>query len=169
MRTLNVRLRREIYAEDAWRIIDWLQDEEITRHLNEHQNVCSSIRQVMQRVNMPVLTHLFNQGGSFFIVTTHDDDPVGFLRLVPRDTEAEIVIVIGDKEKWGLGLGTGAILQGLKHCFFEWRVEKIVAKIKHGNIRSINVFKKAGFRLERELSKEKQYYITINDFLKLAG
>ncbi len=31
---------------------------------------------------MPILTHLFNKNGSFFMVTTSEKEPVGFLRLV---------------------------------------------------------------------------------------
>jgi len=170
VRTLNVSLRREIYRDDAYKIIEWLEDEEISQHLNEHQNVCNSIRQVISRVNMPILTHLFNQGGSFFMVATGDDNmPIGFIRLVPRESEAEIVIVIGDKSKWGQGFGTQAILQALRHGFIEWRVDKIVAKIKHNNKRSHRVFKRIGFKPEKDLAYGKQYCMTINDYLELAA
>lgn len=168
MKALNVQLRREVYRNDALRIIKWLEDSEVIRYLNEHQNVTNSIKQVINRINMPVMTHLFNQNGSFFMVSS-GNEPVGFMRLVPKVSEAEIVIVIGDKNKWGQGLGSGAIRQGLKHAFFDWRVEKVVAKINIRNERSIKVFKKAGFRHEKELPQEIQFSITMDDFLKLAA
>jgi len=52
----------------------------------------------LQRINMPILTHVFNQNGSFFIIL-EDQRPIGFLRLVPKGYMAEMVIVIGDKQK----------------------------------------------------------------------
>lgn len=169
MKADKVQLRREVYKSDAWRIIDWLRDEEIIRYLNEHQNVTSSLLQVVNRVNMPVLTHLFNQNGSFFVVDTEEKEPVGFMRLVPKQSEAEMVIVIGDKNKWGCGLGFQAIQHGLRHAFFEWRVEKVIAKINAMNTRSIRVFKKAGFRHERMLPREMLFSITIDEYIKQAA
>jgi RimJ/RimL family protein N-acetyltransferase len=166
VKALNVQLRQEVYRNDAWKIIDWLDDDEVTRYLNESQNVSHSIMQVINRVNMPILTHLFNRNGSFFIVSTKEEEPIGFLKLVPKQPGAEMVIVIGDRKKWGKGLGSSAILQGLKHAFFEWRVNKVIAKINHKNERSIRVFKKIGFKHEKELPKEMQFSITIDEFLK---
>lgn len=169
MKAFDVQLRQEIYRSDAYRIIDWLEDDEVVRYLNENQNVCSSIRQVIDRVNMPILTHLFNDNGSFFIVTTNEDEPIGFLRLVPKGKNAEMVIVIGDKEKWGTGLGSNAIRQGLKHAFFYWRVDEVIAKINFKNERSIRVFNKVGFKEERLLQREIQYSMSVHEFLKLAA
>src|SRR3712207_7410740 len=55
----------------------WLEDELVIKYLNEKENVCSSIRQVVHRVNMPILTHLFNQKGSFFMITTEAKEAIG--------------------------------------------------------------------------------------------
>ncbi len=164
MQALNVQLRREVYSKDAWKIIGWMEDDEVTRYLNEYKYASDSIKQVLSRVNLPVLTHLFNNNGAFFIVCI-EDAPIGFLRLVPKQAGAEMVIVIGDKEKWGNGFGSGAILQGLKHAFFEWRVNKVFANINTKNERSINAFKKAGFKYEKDLSGGVQYSLGMDEFL----
>lgn len=169
MNAVKVQLRQEVFSSDAWKLIQWMEDTEITQYLNESQNVGNSIKQVMRRVNLPILTHLFNQDGSFFILTTYENDPIGFLRLIPKGNNAEMVIVIGDKKRWGMGLGTNAIFQGLKHAFFEWRSHKVVAKIKFKNKRSIGAFKKVGFKKEKELAVEAQYSISIQEFLKIAA
>lgn len=165
----DVNLRQEVFKRDAWKIVDWLEDNEVTQYLNERQNVGKSIKEVINRVNMPILTHLFNQDGSFFMVTTRKEESVGFLRLVPKKGGAEMVIVIGDKEKWGKGLGTNAIFQGLKHAFFEWRVDKVVAKVNFKNERSRRAFKKLGFTKDKELPKEVQYSISMEEFLEIAA
>lgn len=169
MKAFDVQLRQEIYRTDAYRIIDWLEDEDIIRYLNENQNVCSSIRQVISRVNMPILTHLFNNNGSFFIVTINEQEPIGFLRLVLKGKGAEMVVAIGDKEKWGKGLGCNAIRQGLKHAFFNWRVNEVIAKINFKNERSIKVFNKVGFKEDKILNSEIQYSISMDEFLRLAS
>jgi RimJ/RimL family protein N-acetyltransferase len=169
MKAFNVQLRQEVYQADAWKIIDWLEDQEVIRYLNERQNVSKSIKNVIDRVNMPILTHLFNQNGSFFIVTTKEGEAIGFLRLVPKVRGAEMVVVIGDKEKWGKGLGSNAIFQGLKYAFFTWKVDEVVAKINVKNQRSIKVFRKIGFKEDRELVKEIQYSMSLSEFLKLVA
>lgn len=62
----NVELRQEVFKSDAAIIANWLEDTEITQYLNEKQNVSKSIKDIMYRVNMPILTHLFNKNGSFY-------------------------------------------------------------------------------------------------------
>ncbi|APQ74666.1 N-acetyltransferase [Clostridium botulinum] len=165
----NVELRQEVFKSDAAIIANWLEDTEITQYLNEKQNVSKSIKDIMYRVNMPILTHLFNKNGSFFMVTTSEKEPVGFLRLVPKNNVTEMVIVIGDKDKWGKGLGTNAILEGLKHAFFQWRADEVVAKINFKNQRSRRVFRKIGFTEDKELAKEMQYSMSIKEFLELVA
>ncbi|APH18483.1 GNAT family N-acetyltransferase [Clostridium botulinum] len=169
MENNNVELRQEVFKSDAAIIASWLEDTEITQYLNEKQNVSKSIKDIMYRVNMPILTHLFNKNGSFFMVTTSEKEPVGFLRLVPKNNVTEMVIVIGDKDKWGKGLGTNAILEGLKHAFFQWRADEVVAKINFKNQRSRRVFRKIGFTEDKELAKEMQYSMSIEEFLELVA
>lgn len=103
------------------------------------------------------------------MITRGEQEPIGFLRLVPKGKIAEMVIVIGDKEEWGKGLGANAIKEGLKQAFFEWRVDEVIAKINFKNERSRRVFKKVGFIKDKELAKEIQYAISIEKFLKLAA
>lgn len=164
-----IKLRREVFKSDAWKILGWLEDKLITRYLNEQQNVCKSIRDIINRINMPILTHLFNQDGTFFMIMEDNREPIGFLRLIPKRHSAEMVIVIGDREKWGQGFGTSAIIQGLKHAFFKWRSDEVIAKINLKNQRSRKVFKKVGFTKDKELNKEIQYSMSIDKFLKLAS
>lgn len=167
MKAKKIQLRQEIFATDAYKIADWLEDKEVSKYLNEHQNVSKSIREVLQRISMPILTHVFNQKGSFFVIL-EDHQPIGFLRLIPKGKLAEMVIVIGDKEKWGMGFGKNAIIQGLNHAFYSWRVDSVIAKINYRNERSIRVFGKVGFKPEKELAKEIQYSISMKEFLKIS-
>ena len=167
-KTGEVVLRQEVYRDDARKIAQWLESREVTQFLNEYQNVSEGILEVLERVPVPVVTHLFNQDGSFFMVDAEKQEPVGYLKLVPRWSETEMIIVIGDRHKWGRGFGAAAVFQGLRHAFFEWRADKVVAIIHTANRRSIRVFQNAGFRKEKELTGEIQFCITMSDFLKIA-
>ena len=101
-------------------------------------------------------------------MVTDSDGPVGFLKLIPHGKTAEIVVVIGDKQKWGRGLGTNAISQGLHHAFFELRMNEVIAKINLKNKRSRQVFKRVGFIEQKKLPREMQCSITLDKFISLA-
>ena len=150
MNTPFVSLCPEITRENALTLMDWLEDEDITRYLSDSRSVSRLIEQVVGRVQLPILTHLFNQGGRFFMAYDQHDVPVGFVRLAKAGPDCEMVLVIGDRENWGRKLGTSAIREGMKLAFFDMRAEKLIAKIHRDNVRSLNAFLRCGFLLESE-------------------
>lgn len=160
----------EITRENALTLIEWLKDDEIVRFLSDSDDVSEDIRQVLNRVNLPVLTHIFNQNGRFYMVYNKQEKPVGFVRLIINDSETEIVIVIGDRDNWGKMLGIRAILESIKIAFFEYRTQKVTAKIDKANIRSIRTFSGAGFKIERVSGSYYIFSITMRKFLdKMKG
>jgi RimJ/RimL family protein N-acetyltransferase len=166
MRALQVCLRQEVTQRDAISIMNWMKDQEVIQYLNETSDIVTELELAMKRVNMYIMTHLFNRGGSFFLICTTEDKPIGFVKLVQSTQEAEIVIVIGERKNWGHGYGTRAINKGLNHAFFERRIPRVVAKIHPNNIRSIKIFEKAGFTLEKETAQTRIYSVTMEDFIK---
>lgn len=166
MRANQVKLKQEVTRNDAMLIMNWMEHVEITMYLNEVANISFEIKQAIDRVNMIIMTHLFNRDGSFYIINTNDNKPIGFLKLVRKVKEAEIVIVIGDQKKWGYGLGKASIRQGLNIAFFQWRMQKVIAKINPNNIRSIKAFESAGFKLEKELTHSILFCISLEDYMK---
>jgi RimJ/RimL family protein N-acetyltransferase len=167
MRANHVILNQEVTRSDALVIMNWMENQEITRYLNEISNIAHEIRQAIDRVNLTVMTHLFNREGSFFLINDEEQNPIGFLKLVRRMNEAEMVIVIGDQDKWGLGLGRLSILQGLNIAFFQWRISRVIAKIDKKNVRSVKAFEKAGFTCEKELSEHSLLFqITQDDYIR---
>lgn len=140
-----VSLCPEITRADALTLVDWLEDECVTRHLSDSRDVARFVEQMVRRVQLPVLTPLFNQGGRFFMALDRHDVPVGFVRLVRTGTDCEIVLVIGDRAQWGRSLGTAAIREGMKLAFLEMRAEKLVARIHPDNARSLRAFERCGF------------------------
>lgn len=166
MRAKQVNLRQEVTRNDALMIMNWMENNEVVKYLNEDAHVSSEIKQAIDRVNMYIMTHLFNREGSFFLINLSDDRPIGFLKLIRKINEAEMVIVIGDQNKWGYGIGKSSIVQGLNIAFFQWRLQRVVAKIDKDNIRSLRAFERVGFRLEKEIGNFMHYSISMDDFIK---
>lgn len=168
MEISNVALSQEVYRADAEKICDWLNDEEIISYLNEDSNVQKKLMRVVNRVNMPILTHLFNNNCRFFTIKNLYGT-IGFLRLVPKGSFVEIVIAVGEKELWGKGIGHNAVVEALKVAFFEMRADNVIAKIKKVNKRSQNLFKGIGFKEVKLLENEIEYHINRDNFFKIAA
>lgn len=162
-----VSLCPEITRADALTLIDWLEDESVTRHLSDSRHVSRFIQQVIDRVQLPILTHLFNQGGRFFMAYDRDDVKVGFVRLVKTGPICELVLVIGNRDNWGRQLGASVIREAMKIAFFEMRAEKLIAKIHPDNARSLNVFQRRGFVLESQTLGLKYLATTSERYLRL--
>lgn len=162
-----VSLCPEVNRTDALNLMQWLEDEAVVRYLSDSRHVSRFIAQTVERVQLPILTHLFNQGGRFFMACDRDDVPVGFVRLIKTDRDCEMVLVIGDRANWGRRLGAGAISEGMKLAFFEMRADKLVAKIHAENTRSLSAFVRSGFLLESETPTLKAFSVTFERYLRL--
>jgi len=155
----------EITRENAFTLIKWLKDKEVTKYLSDPQDISNTIEQVVYKTNLPILTHLFNRNGRFYMIYSNQKKPVGFVRLVKKGTDYEIVIVIGDRNNWGKRLGTLAIKESIKIAFFDFRAQKVIAKIKKENIRSIRAFINNNFKVEKESNTLKTFSITMEQYL----
>jgi regulator of nucleoside diphosphate kinase len=162
-----VSLRPEIMRTHAMMLMDWLEDERVTRHLSDSPSVSRIIEQAMDRTQMPILTQLFNQGGRFFMVYDANDVPVGFVRLVKTDADCEIVLVIGDHASWGRRLGASALREGLKIAFLEMRARTVIAKIHPDNTRSRKAFERCGFVLGSETPALVSLSMSVGRYLRL--
>ena len=161
-----ISLCPEITRANALNLMDWLEDESVVRYLSDSRHVSRFIEQVIGRVQLPILTHLFNQGGRFFMAYDRYDKPVGFVRLVKSGADCEIVLVIGDRENWGRKLGASALREGMKLAFFEMKADKLIAKIHVDNARSLKAFVRSGFLLEGETTSLKSFAMTAPRYLQ---
>ena len=162
-----ISLCPEISRANALTLMDWLEDEEVTRYLSDSRHVSRFIEQVIGRVQLPILTHLFNQGGRFFMAYDQRDVPVGFVRLVKTGQDVEMVLVIGNRDNWGRKLGASAIREGMKLAFFDMRAEKLIAKIHPDNTRSMKAFVNSGFALHSETPTAKSLVLNAGRYLQL--
>lgn len=161
-----ISLCPEITRANALTLMDWLADESVTRHLSDSPHVSRFIQQVVDRVHLPILTHLFNQGGRFFMAFDRRDVPVGFVRLVKTGRDCEMVLVIGNRDNWGRKLGTTAIREAMKLAFFDMRADKLVARIHAENVRSLKAFQNCGFVLESQTPSLKTFVLSSERYLR---
>lgn len=162
-----ISLCPEITRANALTLMDWLEDEGVTRYLSDSRHVSRFIEQVIGRVQLPILTHLFNQGGRFFMAYDRNDVPVGFVRLVKAGPDCEMVLVIGNRDNWDRKLGASAIREGMKLAFFDMRAEKLIAKIHPDNARSLKAFLRSGFLLDSETPAMKSFVMNSERYLRL--
>ncbi|WP_088158305.1 bifunctional GNAT family N-acetyltransferase/nucleoside diphosphate kinase regulator [Achromobacter xylosoxidans] len=162
-----ISLCPEITRAHALTLMDWLEDERVTCYLSDSRHVSRFIEQAIDRTQLPILTHLFNQGGRFFMAYDRHDVPVGFVRLVKTGPDCEIVLVIGDCDNWGRNLGASTIREGMKLAFLDMRAEKLIAKIHPDNARSLKTFLRSGFLLEGETPTLKSFSMTAGRYLRL--
>lgn len=162
-----ISLCPEITRAHALTLMDWLKDERVTCYLSDSRQVSRSIEQAIDRTQLPILTHLFNRGGRFFMAYDRHDAPVGFVRLIKTGSDCEIVLAIGDSDKWGRNLGARTIRESMKLAFLDMRAEKLIAKIHPENPRSLKAFLRSGFLLESETPALKSFSITAGRYFQL--
>ena len=157
----------EVTREDVHILCLWMKDPEVTRFLSDYENVSEEMQRMLQRVNLPVVTHLFNQNGRFYMVYDKADRAIGFVRTIKSGTCCEIVVVIGNRKNWNKRVGTGMVQKILQIAFLEERMQKVTAKIDNDNVASICMCAGAGMLLERENEKMKIFSLTIDQYLNL--
>jgi RimJ/RimL family protein N-acetyltransferase len=78
-----------------------------------------------------------------------------------RDGEAEVGIMIGDKDYWGQGYGTEAMDVLLDHMFTAYPFNRIYLHTLTWNQRALNSFRKSGLRELRQVRRSG------SDFIKM--
>ena len=157
----------EITKADVQILCLWMKDEEVTRFLSDYADVSEEMEQMMQRVNLPVMTHLFNQNGRFYMVYDKAERPIGFVRTIKAGKCCEIVVVIGNRKNWNKRIGTGMVRKILRIAFLEERMQKVTAKIYNENVASICMCAGAGMLLEKESPKMKVFSLTMDQYLNM--
>ncbi|NKC60610.1 GNAT family N-acetyltransferase [Vagococcus fluvialis] len=90
-------------------------------------------------------------GKSYMIETKEDHQTVGIISLIDinhKDRSAECIIDIGEKEKWGQGIGRDAFELLLNYAFNELNFHRLSLRVFSFNRRAITLYKKLGFKEE---------------------
>ncbi|MDD5093973.1 MAG: GNAT family N-acetyltransferase [Dehalococcoidia bacterium] len=85
----------------------------------------------------------------------------GYYNLDPISKEAEIGIMIGDREYWGKGYGSDAVATLVRHVFLDVGLEKIRLLTLNSNIRAQMCFEKCGFVSSGRMVKNKYEFVVM--------
>jgi RimJ/RimL family protein N-acetyltransferase len=97
-----------------------------------------------------------------FAIETRDGKHIGnctYYGINETKEEAELGIVIGDRNYWGKGYGTEAVTALLNYIFSETNIKRICLKTLDWNWRAQKCFKKCGFTPYGHLPRNKFNFV----------
>jgi len=142
---LILRSMRPEDADDSYH--RWMNDPEITRHLESRFTV-HSVEDIRQFI---INTSLDPRYVFLAICTRSDGRHIGNIKLGPiiqPHRYADIGLIIGEKDCWGHGYATEAVTLLAEHAFNHLKLHKLTAGCYSTNMASARAFEKAGFIIE---------------------
>lgn len=168
---MDVFLRLEVKEQDAFKMIRWLKNQNVTKYLNEDVDSPYLLQKIIDEKRSDFLTYYLNQDGRFFLID-NDKESIGFINLftIRAKKEYEVVIAIGDESNWGKKYAKKALEKIVREVFYIWRINKLNARIHVDNHRSINLFEHLGF-IKSKTDNEYHYYSLNEDrvFAKITS
>lgn len=100
---MKINLRLSVNILDAQNIIKWLENEDVTKYLNEDVQETMSLKEIIESNRADLLTYYLNRDGRFFLIDLVKNKSIGFITLftIRPMKEYEIVIAIGNPKNWG--------------------------------------------------------------------
>ncbi len=129
---------RELTLDDVEERYQWSLDKEVTNHL-------------VVPDQYPPFTREDTKKWIEAAITTENGIHIGWVDLKNFDKtnkNAELGIVIGNKEYWGKGYALAALYRMLHVGFFEFELEKVWLRVDEDNFQARKSYEKAGFVCE---------------------
>jgi RimJ/RimL family protein N-acetyltransferase len=143
LRTERLVLRTLTVADATERYLGWMRDPNATRFLESRlvDHDLGSLRDYIASCNDSPVSMLLG-------ICLMDGIHIGNIKLGPIDPyhqHAAIGLLIGERDQWGKGYATEAILALTAHAFHELGLEKLYAGCYASNVGSSRAFLKAGW------------------------
>jgi RimJ/RimL family protein N-acetyltransferase len=129
---------------DLERAYEWVNDAEVTRHLNVRYpwSLAAEEAWLRERTSKPL-----GFDSVHFAIEVKDGThigTIGFQRVHPENRKARLGISIGDKRYWSQGFGTDAMLTMLRFGFEQMNLHRIDLLVDADNERAIACYGKCG-------------------------
>ena len=152
----SIRLRA-FEREDLDQVIQWVNDESVTRNLSD-----AFIYPVSRSDELKWLESvaLANHREKVFAIEKETGSLIGSVGLHNLnwvERKGELGILIGEKSCWGRGYGREAILAILHIAFNKMNLHRVYLRVFENNQRAIQLYEKCGFQREG-LLREDHYY-----------
>jgi len=124
--------------------VKWINDPEVTQWLM----VDPPLSEAMEN---DWVDGIRREGRMVFTILTKDGRPIGNTGIEQvswKYRRATIGIMIGEKDCWGKGYGSDAIITVLRYCFEELGMRRVDLITDSENYRAQKAYKKCGFQVE---------------------
>jgi UDP-4-amino-4,6-dideoxy-N-acetyl-beta-L-altrosamine N-acetyltransferase len=136
---------RAIEREEIPTYVRWFNDPEVRQYLEMYLPM--SVAEEEQWFE----AHLKDDTSRIFGIETEEGRLIGNIGLHNLDWKnrnAELGIVIAEKEYWGRGYGTDAVKTLLDFAFNEMNLHRVSLSVYEFNERAVRCYEKCGFRHE---------------------
>jgi diamine N-acetyltransferase len=157
---------RPLESEDLPHIRKWANDPEIRRLTGEVTPMSKSdANAFLEKVRS-------DENRVWFVVALKENDRLigeaGLLRMFHPWRTTDLTLIIGEKDAWGKGYGTEAILLLLDYAFGCLSFHRVSVGVVGSNERAIRFYEKVGFRREG-IQRDGYYYDhTYSDFVMMS-
>jgi diamine N-acetyltransferase len=140
---------RAIERDDLPRYVGWLNNPEVTHHLTLYLPINSDNEAEWYENQRKDPT---TQNFALVVNEGHIHiGSVGLMAINHKEQNAELGIVIGDKNHWGKGYGQEAIELLLPFAFEEMNLHRVYLRVDVTNTQGIRCYEKCGFVKEGQL------------------
>jgi len=156
---------RGIEREDIPTFVKWFNDPEIRHYLEVYLPMSKAAEEGWFEAQLK------DDSSRIFAIETEEGVHIGNISLGELDwknRKAFLGIVIGEKEYWGRGYGTDAIISLLDFAFKEMNLHRVYLYTYDFNQRALRCYEKCGFRHE---GRARQAHFTdgkYHDYLLMA-
>ena len=130
-------------SDDYLKYVEWLNDYDIAKGINNYTNVVSI------NSEKEWLANAVNEKYIFAIICIENDELIGNISLTNVDyinKTAELGIFIGNKDYHSRGYGSEAIMLLLNYAFNYINLNNVMLKVYSFNICAIKAYEKCGFK-----------------------
>jgi RimJ/RimL family protein N-acetyltransferase len=136
---------RAIERDDIPTFVRWLNDPEVRQYLELYLPISKAQEEEWFEARLK------DDSGRIFAIETEEGIPIGNIGLHDLDWKnrnAGLGIVIAEKEYWGRGYGSDAVIALLGLAFNEMNLHRVYLHAYDFNQRAIRCYEKCGFRHE---------------------
>ncbi len=150
---------RAVERSDAGQLHRWFNDPEVMRFWGLPDATISRA-EVERRIENWIDDERGHEHPACFIIELLDGTDVGVAilgRYEPAHSAIELSMMIGERERWGEGLGTDALTALVDICFDQWNLHRVSLRVEAFNERACRLYERCGFKLDATL-REASYF-----------
>ena len=150
---------REKRLNDAANDHAWRMDPELARY-----DAASPLKLSLREFTLYYTEQMrsFKEDRRWFAIDTTDGKHIGNCMYYDVDKvrkQAKLGIIIGDREYWGRGYGTDAVMTLVAHVFGELKLERVYLDTLEWNTRAQRCFQKCGFIVSGHISDKEHNFV----------